>query len=515
MFLSPDILLPALIGIPLVGAFAVLLLPMRESTLRLTAVFVTLITAWFGIELFVGFRAGVEGFQMEWTRHWFSLPGLGLEPIAMRLGVDGLSVLLAVLTALLMPLVLIAAPGHIKTRIREFLFWSLLMEAGMLGVFLALDLVFFYVFWELSLVPLYFMIGIWGGARRFYATVKFFLYTVAGSMLMLVALVRVALHTGTTDLHPLLTGDLPVELQTFGFLCFALAFAIKVPLVPFHTWLPDAHVEAPTGGSVLLAGVLLKMGTYGLLRFGIQLFPATVPTWAPVFMVLGAVGIVYGAFLAWAQSDLKKLVAYSSISHLGYVVLGSFALNTIALQGSILQMINHGLSTGALFFLVGIIYDRRHTREMAHFGGLARTFPAFAFLLVFATLSSVGLPGLNGFVGEFLILLGTFEASPILAIVGGTGVILGAIYMLGMCRKVLFGPVVHEENRGLAPIKPREWAALAPMMAAMLWIGLYPAPVLSRTEKACEAIVARVAPFMAAEHELDPADGPAPAEEAH
>ncbi|TAH34583.1 MAG: NADH-quinone oxidoreductase subunit M [Planctomycetota bacterium] len=490
-------LLPLLLGLPLAGAFLVLLSPAGERLQRWIAMAVALATAALGIQLFVAFQAGQEGFQFTFQAPWFRLPGAGEVQIA--LGVDGISVLMVTLSALLVPIVLLVSPGHILTRTREYLFWLLLMEAGMLGVFLALDLVLFYVFWELSLIPLYFIIGIWGGENRIYATIKFVLYTLVGSLVMLVGLIRVALDRGTTDVAALLRDDLDPELQRFAFACFALSFLIKVPVVPFHTWLPDAHVQAPAGGSVILAGVMLKMGTYGLLRYGVQMFPAAAVEFAPWLAVIGVVGIVYGSLVAWAQRDFKKLVAYSSVAHLGFVVLGSFALNVTALQGAVLQGVNHGISTGALFLLVGVLYDRRHTRELAAFGGLARTFPAYAFLLVIATLASVGLPGTNGFVGELLILLGAFRSLPWLAVLGGLGVVLGAVYMLGMCRQVLFGPVTDERNRSLEPLKPAEWLALAPLCALMLWIGLYPAPLLDRTRLACEALVRRVQPYQAAE----------------
>lgn len=484
-------LLPLLIGLPLAGAFLVLLAPAHERLLRWIALGVSLATAALGVQAFVHFQAEQAGFQFLYRVPWFTLPGLGQLQIA--LGADGLSILMVSLSALLVPIVLIAAPGSIQHRVREFLFWTLLMEAGMLGVFLALDLVLFYVFWELSLIPLYFMVGIWGGENRIYATIKFVLYTLVGSLVMLVGLIRLALERGTTDVGALLADQLDPGLQRFAFACFALGFLIKVPVVPFHTWLPDAHVQAPTGGSVILAGVMLKMGTYGLLRYGVQMFPAAALDFAPWLAAIGVIGIVYGSLLAWAQRDLKKLVAYSSVAHLGFVVLGTFALNGTALQGAVLQGVNHGISTGALFLLVGVLYDRRHTRELGAFGGLARSFPAYAFLLVLATLASVGLPGTNGFVGEVLILIGSFEAYPWLAALGGLGVVLGAVYMLGMCREVLFGPLTREENRHLEPIQAREWLALAPLCALMLWIGLYPAPFLSRTKLACDELAQRVA----------------------
>lgn len=488
--MSAATLLPALILVPLCGAFLVLLAPLSDRNLRRVGMAFALATLALGIQAFWSFQSTVPDFQFFVEQPWFVLPGTDAT-VSLALGMDGLSVLLVALSSLLIPIVLVAAPGHIQHRVREFVFWLLLMEAGMLGVFLALDLVLFYVFWEMSLIPLYFMVGIWGGENRLYATLKFVLYTLVGSLLMLVGLIQVALTAGTASIPALLEANLPGHVQSFAFVCFSLSFLIKVPVVPFHTWLPDAHVQAPTGGSVILAGVMLKMGTYGLMRFGLQMFPEAAVAWAPWLVGIGVLGILYGSLLAWAQQDLKKLVAYSSVAHLGFVVLGIFAFTPAALQGAVLQGVNHGISTGALFLLVGVIYDRRHTREMREFGGLAKSFPAFAFLLILATLASVGLPGTNGFVGEFLILFGSFPAYPIAAALAALGVVLGAIYMLGMCRKVLFGPV-HKPNDDLEPLHGREWWALLPLSALMLWIGLYPAPFLDRTRLVCESMAERL-----------------------
>ncbi|KAA3612744.1 MAG: NADH-quinone oxidoreductase subunit M [Planctomycetota bacterium] len=487
-------LLTLLVALPLVGSLFVLFVPAGERWLRRWGLAFALATLAVALHGYWWFDSTTSGFQYAVEHPWFALPGTEAT-VSLALGMDGLSVLLVALSGILMPLVLVAAPGGIKTRIREFVFWALMMEAGMMGVFLAQDLVLFYIFWEVSLIPLYFLIGIWGGENRIYATVKFVLYTLVGSLLMLVGLIRVALESGTTNIPELLSRDLSVELQGFAFVCFALSFLIKVPVVPFHTWLPDAHVQAPTGGSVILAGVMLKMGTYGLMRFGLQMFPAAAVDWAPVLIVIGVVGILYGSLLAWAQRDLKKLVAYSSVAHLGFVVLGIFAFEPTALQGAVLQGVNHGISTGALFFLVGVIYDRRHTRQLKDFGGLATSFPSFAFFLVLATLASVGLPGTNGFVGEFLILFGSFPGHEWAVAFAALGVVLGAVYMLGMCREVLFGRV-RKVNRDLKPMQIREWVALTPLAALMLWIGLYPGPVLDRTRLVCEAMSARVQPYL-------------------
>jgi NADH-quinone oxidoreductase subunit M len=384
--------------------------------------------------------------------------------------------------------------GHIHERVKEFMVWLLVMQTGMLGVFVATDLVLFYVFWEVSLVPLYFIVGIWGGANRLYATIKFFLYTVAGSFVMLIAVIWLIYQLHTTDIMYLAgaASALPHGTQLWLFSAFALAFAIKVPLLPFHTWLADAHTEAPTSGSVILAGVLLKMGTYGLLRFCVAMFPEAAVEAAPWMMALGAIGIVYGAFLAMAQTDIKRLIACSSVSHLGYVVLGLFAFTAAGLRGSMLQMVNHGLSTGLLFLLVGMIYERRHTRALDQFGGIASVMPLYALFWVVAVLSSVGLPGLNGFVGEYLILLGTFQASPALAAIAVTGVIFGAVYLLMATRKLLFGPLVLSANKRLVDIGGREIALMVPVVALVVWIGVSPNVFLARTQGSLDVVMQRL-----------------------
>jgi NADH-quinone oxidoreductase subunit M len=487
-------MLALLVFLPLLGALALLALPRgREPLARVLALGVTVLEAALGLWLFTRFDGAVPGFQAELVRPWFAL-GNGALPVHFHLGLDGVSILLVVLTVVLMPLVVLSAYGHVHERVKEFLVWLLVMETGMLGVFLALDVVLFYFFWEVSLVPLYFLVGIWGGERRLYATIKFFLYTVAGSLVMLVAVIALIWKLKSASVPELFerTAALEPTTQAWIFGAFALAFAIKVPLLPFHTWLADAHTEAPTSGSVLLAGVLLKMGTYGLLRFGIQLFPGIAVDAAPLFLALGGLGIVYGALLAMAQDDLKRLIACSSVSHLGFVVLGLFALTGPSLRGALLQMVNHGISTGLLFLLVGMVYERTHTRRLERYGGLAKVMPVFALFFVFTVLSSAGLPGLNGFVGEYLILAGTFQSSPLWAAVGVSGVVLGAVYLLMATRRMLFGPVTHAENAGLTDLGKREIGLMLPLVALAVWIGVQPNALLDKCAPALERILERV-----------------------
>ena len=479
--------------LPLAGALLLTIVPGDRTTLLRGITFgVTLVVAAMGLAVWSSFDSALATAQFVTEREWFTLPGGTV--VHFKLGVDGISILLVTLTTVLLPIVVLSTPGHIRIRVKEFMIWLLVMETGMLGVFLALDLVFFYFFWEISLVPLYFMLGIWGGERRLYATIKFFLYTVAGSLVMLIAAIALIYRAESSDILELTEWAAASDLHVQGWLFagFALAFAIKVPLLPFHTWLADAHTEAPTSGSVLLAGVLLKMGTYGLLRFGVAMFPAAAIEAAPLFMVLGTLGIVYGAFLAMAQTDIKRLIACSSISHLGFVVLGLFALNQAGIRGSVLQMVNHGLSTGLLFLLVGMIYERRHTRALHDFGGLAAVMPVFAFFFVIAMLSSIGLPGLNGFVGEWLILLGSFQASPWLAAFAVLGVIFGAVYLLMATRKLLFGPVVHAENRTLTDLNGREIGLMVPVVLLCLWIGVQPNAFLDKTSASIDVVLERL-----------------------
>jgi len=436
------------------------------------------------------------GFQLVDRLSW--IPQFG---VSYHIGVDGISLLLVMLTTLLVPVVILASWSSIDTHVKSFHIALMLLTTGMLGAFVALDLFLFYVFWELMLIPMYFIIGVWGGPRRIYAAVKFVLFTMAGSLLMLVAILYVAwYHHQVTGVWSYGYLDLAVVApqipmtglwspQALVFLAFGLAFAIKVPMFPFHTWLPDAHVEAPTGGSIILAGVLLKLGTYGFIRFNRTLFPEAWDYFVPAIVVLAVIGILYGALMALVQPDIKKLVAYSSVSHMGYIMLGLAAGTVASTQGAILQMVNHGLSTSALFLLVGVVYERRHTRLIADYGGIAGVVPVYTGIFLLVTLSSIGLPGLNGFIGEFLILAGSWSVFPVAVIFAGLGIILGAVYMLWMFQRVFWNPLDHEENRSLTDINLRELVAVAPLVALIVWIGVYPTTFLSPVEAAVRALL--------------------------
>jgi NADH-quinone oxidoreductase subunit M len=494
-------LLTLIVFVPLVGALLIATFPASDEKGKNAVRWGTLGTLFVGflvsLRLWFGFDAEQAGMQFVQRTEW--IPSYG---ISYHLGVDGLSLLLVMLTTFLGPLVMAGAWSAIQDRVKGFCVALLLLQCAMLGSFLALDLFLFYVFWELMLLPLYFIIGIWGGERRIYAAIKLFVFTMTGSLLMLVAVLWLVITFGTSDVLELYAAARdPIahgvqdwtheQLWLFGF--FALAFAIKVPMFPFHTWLPDAHVEAPTAGSVVLASVLLKMGTYGFVRYAMPLFPQAVAVYAPVICTLAVIGIVYGALVAMVQPDVKKLVAYSSVSHLGYVMLGLFALNVQGIQGGILQMVNHGLSTGALFLLVGMIYERRHTRMIKDFGGLAKVMPVYAFFFMMITFSSVGLPGLNGFIGEMLVLIGAFESPEmrVFAILAALGVVLGAVYMLWMFRRVFFGPITHAENEGLKDLEPREIAILGAILVFVVWIGVYPSTFLAPTAPAVAQLIER------------------------
>jgi NADH-quinone oxidoreductase subunit M len=485
---------------PLVGVLVILFMNSEaKSAIRWVALVTTLIT--FGLSLWVlsQFNASDPDLQLSAKYLWISVAGWN---IYYYLAVDGLSVLLVLLTALLAPISILSTWTAVEDRVKDFMIFFLLLEIGMMGVFLAQDLFLFYIFWEFTLVPMYFLIGIWGGPRRIYAAIKFFLYTMAGSILMLLAILWLGIYGNTFSVPELIVkGGIPENIQMWLFIAFAAAFAIKVPMWPLHSWLPDAHVEAPTAGSVILAGVLLKMGTYGFLRFNIPLFPNATVQAAPWIALLATIGVIYGAAVSYAQADVKKLVAYSSVSHLGFVMLGLFALNSQGVSGAILQMVNHGISTGALFLLIGMIYEQTHTRELKVYGGLWKIMPIFGAIMLISSLSSMGLPGLNGFVGEFTILLGAFGAGLPggaysewgglwFAAISTIGVILAAVYILYMFQKMFLGPAgeITKEHE-LKDLNWREILTVAPLIILMFWIGLYPAPFFNLMAPAVEKLI--------------------------
>lgn len=471
---------------------------------RVTGLLVTLATFVLSLGLWTGYDPVDGGYQFVERLEW--LPEFGIRYFV---GIDGISLALVLLTTFLMPLTMFATLRDIEKSTRSYIFFMLFLETGMLGAFVSLNLFVFYMFWEIMLIPMYFLIGIWGGPRRVHAAIKFFLFTMLGSMLMFVALLVVyrlnfeqsggvlnfdwVAIPGSTDLGildtrvPVAGADQWWRTQPFLFAAFAIAFAIKVPMVPLHTWLPDAHVEAPTGGSVILAGVLLKLGAYGFLRFALPLFPDAALEATPIMLGVALTGIVFGSLVAMVQTDIKKLVAYSSVAHLGFVMLGVFAFNSQGVSGGVLQMVSHGLSTGALFILVGYLYRRRRTHNIEEFGGVARPMPVFAALLGVVMMASIGLPGLSGFVGEFLILLGTFSSHPWIAAAACFGIVIGASYMLWMYRCVMLGPVENPENRGLIDLDWRERGVVVALIAPILWIGVQPDPVLRRIEPAAVA----------------------------
>ena len=479
----------------MLGVLVILFIPREESrTIKNWAFAIAAVDFVISLTLYFYFRT--ESSQMQFVEYapWIENLGIGYH-----VGVDGISLFLVLLTTLLSPIAILSSWTAITDKVKEYMIFMLLLEMSMIGVFVSLDLFLFFVFWEATLIPMYFLIGRWGGARRIYAALKFFLYTMAGSALMLIAIIVLyimnARATGqpTFDLLQLMSFDVPATAQAWLFLAFALGFAIKVPLFPFHTWLPDAHVEAPTAGSVILAGVLLKMGAYGFARFCLPLFPDASVTFTPLMSVLAIIGIIYGALVALSQRDIKSLVAYSSVSHLGFVVLGIFTLNAQGMSGGILQMVSHGLSTGALFLLVGMLYERRHTRLLKDFGGLWKQLPIFGLFLLIVTFSSVGLPGLNGFVGEFTILVGAFKAHPIYAVFAALGVILGAWYMLTMFRQVMHGPLDNPANQGLQDLSSREIAVMVPIIILIFLIGIFPNLLLDKMGASVAALLAQVA----------------------
>ena len=488
-------LLSLTLFIPLLGAVIIMLFipKQRTSLIKWFAFIISVIDFLVSLPLVKYFDPSTNAMQFVEQHSW--IPSIGVEYF---LGIDGISILLVMLTTLLTAVSVLCSFMAIDYREKEFYVCLLLLSTGMLGVFMALDFFLFYVFWEVMLVPMYFLIGVWGGGRKLYSAIKFFLYTLFGSVIMLLGILTLYFLTPEPHTFNILKMtyelNIPEGLQKWLFLAFFIGFAIKVPMFPFHTWLPDAHTDAPTAGSVILAGVLLKMGTYGFVRFNLPMFPEASHFFVPFMAVLAIIGIIYGALVAMAQEDVKRLVAYSSVSHLGFVMLGIFALNPQGIVGGMLQMINHGLSTGGLFLLVGIIYERRHTRMISDFGGLSHRLPIFSTLFAITMLSSIGLPGLNGFVGEFLILLGVFKATYIYAVFGVTGIILGAAYMLWLYQRMMFGSLDKPENQKLKDCNLREIIYMVSLIIFMFWIGLYPKPYLNIIGPTVDKLVERVNP---------------------
>ena len=491
-------LLTVITFLPLLSVAALLFLRSQDRVwVRRIALAASLAEFVVSLLLLPGFQSGTSQFQFEEFYSW-----IGAANIHYHVGVDGISLFLVLLTTFLTPIAILCSWNSIQENVKGFFISLLVIETAMIGVFVSLDLFLFFVYWELTLIPMYFLIGIWGHDRKIYAAIKFILYTMFGSILMLVAILWLYNLTGSFDLAGygniagiqqfLARNALPPHTELWLFGAFFLAFAIKVPVFPLHTWLPDAHTDAPTAGSVILAGVMLKLGTYGMLRFCLPLFPDASHRLAPIIGVLAIIGIVYGALVALAQKDWKRLVAYSSVSHMAMVMLGMFALNPVGITGSIVQQLNHGISTGALFLLVGVVYERRHTREISEYGGLSKVMPVYAAIFLIMTMSSIGLPALNGFIGEFLILQGVFVANKVWAAFAASGVVLGAAYMLYLYQRTMFGKIENPKNERLADLSHREFATFAPLIVLAVWIGLYPKPFLDRLDKSVEHIVNRV-----------------------
>jgi NADH-quinone oxidoreductase subunit M len=493
-----DHLLSWVLFTPLIGLGVLLCIPgSNKNLIRIWANVTALAGFFVSLPLVFRFDKSQSGYQFFERADW--IPSIGAT---YSIGIDGISLLLLMLTTVMGFISILCSWSAIQDRVKEYYAMFLLLQVGMIGVFISLDFFLFYVFWEIVLIPMYFIIGIWGGERRLYAAIKFFLYTAAGSVLMLLGILllyfQYRLQTGvyTFEISKLMTLSLPLDMQRWVFWALFLGFAVKVPMFPFHTWLPDAHTEAPTGGSVILAAVMLKMGTYGFIRFSLPLLPkaAIDPVIVQILGVLSIIGIIYGALVSLMQKDWKRLVAYSSVSHLGFCTLGIFALTPNGLSGSVIQQINHGISTGMLFLIVGVIYERRHTRQIADYGGLAKTMPNYAVVFAIAMLSSAGLPMLNGFIGEFTILAGTFEANKIWAAFAVIGIILAAAYLLWLYQRTMLGPVTNPENDNIPDLNLREWAIFLPLIGWAFWIGLYPKPFFDILERPVAQIVERIRP---------------------
>jgi NADH-quinone oxidoreductase subunit M len=488
--------LSLILFIPLAGALLLVFVPKtNQDAIRWIANIVAFAGFLVSIPLWFKVNPQDASFQLQERMHWIPLVGADYF-----LGVDGLSTLLILLTTLMGFIAILSSWTAITDRVKEYYIFLLILQTGMLGAFMSLDFLLFFLFWEVMLVPMYFLIGIWGSDNRLYSAIKFFLYTLVGSVVMLLGILALYFYnhsvTGvyTFDITQFHQMNVPYDLQWWVFLAFFLGFAIKVPMFPFHTWLPDAHTDAPTAGSVILAAVLLKMGTYGFLRFSLPILPEATRHFVPMMVFLSIVGIVYGALVALAQRDWKRLVAYSSVSHMAMVMLGMFALNPVGITGSIVQQLNHGISTGALFLIVGIVYERRHTREISEYGGLSKVMPIYAAIFLLMTMSSIGLPTLNGFIGEFLILQGVFVANKIWAAFAASGVVLGAAYMLYLYQRTMFGKIENPKNEHLLDLNLREFATFAPLIVLAVWIGIYPTPFLDRLNTSVQHVIARVSP---------------------
>ena len=481
-------LLSQVTWLPLVGGLVILSIRGDEATVaanaRWTALWTSLIVLVLSLVLWVKFDPTEPGFQFVESVSW-----LPEYQVGYKMGVDGISVLFVLLSTVLTPLCILASWESIQTRVREFMLSFLILETMMVGMFCATDFIVFYMFFEAVLIPMYLIIGVWGGPRRVYAAMKFFLYTLTGSVLMLLALLAMWLYAGTTDIQTLMATQFPPAMQKWLFLAFLASFAVKVPMWPVHTWLPDAHVEAPTAGSVILAGVLLKMGGYGFLRFSIPMLPDASAYFAPFMFTMSVVAVIYTSLVALAQEDMKKLIAYSSVAHMGIVTIGMFTFNEQGIHGALFQMLSHGVVSAALFLVVGVVYDRIHSREIARYGGLSDRMPCYALVFMLFTMASVGLPGTAGFVGEFLVIVGAFQVNFWLALLGGSGMILGAAYMLYLYRRVMFGRITRDDLRHILDLSPREWAVFAPLIVLTLWMGIYPSSFTSFWDASVAAMV--------------------------